>query len=64
MNWFINITFSKLTAIIILVMAFVLEFRCKTGGAIFQFALPFVVVLVTGKQFFDSRKEIKKDEKV
>lgn len=51
-------------AILIIVMAFVLELKFKTGGAIFQFTLPFVVVLVTGKQFFDYRKDAKQDAKV
>ena len=43
-------------ALIILVMAFVMDFANNKSGTVFMFALPFVVFLISGKQFFDRNK--------
>lgn len=56
------ITWSKLVAFIMLILAFVLDFITDKKGTIFTFAIPFVVFLISGKQFFDKNKpEIKTD---
>lgn len=60
MKFYLNITFSKLTALIILIMAFIMDFFNDRGGTVFMFALPFVVALITGKQYLDNQyKKIK-----
>ena len=60
MKFNLNITWSKLMAFIFQSMAFTLDVLFKTNGTVFMFSLPFSVFLLTGKQYFDS----KKDEKV
>jgi hypothetical protein len=57
MKWLLTITWSKLMALIFQAMAFVLDWKYKTNGTVFMFSLPFSVFLVTGKQYFDSKKE-------
>ena len=56
----IELTWSKLTALIMLVLAFVIDVKYNNGGTIFMYVIPFVVFLITGKQLIDGRKEIKK----
>ena len=58
MKFKIELTWSKLVALIIVGCAFYLDFR-NGGFAAFSFSLPFVVFLITGKQFFDNRKAVK-----
>ena len=43
-------------ALVILIMAFILEFKYNIEGKIFMVTLPVVVVLITGKQYFDKNK--------
>ena len=43
-------------AFIILILAFVLDIHTHKDGAVFMFSVPFVVFLITGKQFFDKDK--------
>ena len=50
----IELTWSKIVALIVLGCAFYLDL--KTKGNVFSFALPFVVFLITGKQFIDYKK--------
>ena len=38
-------------------MAFVIDIKYDTKGMVFMFALPFAVVLITGKQIVDMKKE-------
>ena len=52
----IKITFSKLIAILILIGSFVLDLTNNSVTAT-MFALPFVVTLITGKQFMDLKKD-------
>jgi len=50
MKFNIELTWSKLIALVALVLAFML------GDNVFMFALPFVVFLITGKQITDTIK--------
>jgi len=44
-------------ALVILILAFTLDWCNDKGGTVLMFAIPFVVFLITGKQFFDRGKE-------
>lgn len=57
MKFDLNITFSKIMALVICLAAFTLDFVTSKNGTVFMFALPFVVTLITGKQFIDKEKE-------
>lgn len=57
----IILTWSKIVALIILALAFILDLKTNSSTA-FMFSLPFAVVLITGKQLIDSKKP--KDEQV
>lgn len=37
-------------------LAFTLDLKYNTNGTVFMFSLPFSVFLITGKQYFDSKK--------
>jgi len=52
----ITLTWSKLVAVVVLVLAFVMDFMNDRGGTVFMYALPFVVFLITGKQVIDWKK--------
>ena len=56
MKFYINLTWSKIIALIVLISAVVLDLYLKTDGKIFMYSLPFVTFLITGKQFFDLKK--------
>lgn len=58
MKFLIELTWSKIVAVLVLGCAFALDVLGKTTVA-FQFSLPFVVFLITGKQFLDLKKEKK-----
>jgi len=51
----IEITGSKVTALIILALTFIMEMNDKSSG-IFFLALPIVGAMVLGKQYFDKNK--------
>jgi len=51
----VTITWSKIMAFVVLGVATMLDIR-NGGATAFMFALPFVVVLITGKQYLDSKK--------
>jgi hypothetical protein len=53
----IYLTWSKLMSLMILVLSFVLDWFNDKGGTVLMFAIPFVVFLITGKQYFDRGKE-------
>jgi hypothetical protein len=55
-NISITLTFSKIMAAIIFIGSFVMDFMNDKNGTVFMFALPFVVFLITGKQYFDKNK--------
>jgi hypothetical protein len=55
MKLLITITWSKVMAFLVLGCSLVLDI--KNGGATaFMFAVPFVVILISGKQYLDSKK--------
>jgi len=56
MNFKITLTWSKAVALIFQTMAFILDLKFRTNGTVFMFSLPFSVFLITGKQYFDSKK--------
>lgn len=45
-------------ALIFQSLAFVIDVKFNTNGTVFMFSLPFAVFLLTGKQYFDSKKEV------
>ena len=55
----VELTWSKIMALVIIVLAFVMDVMCDKQGQVFMFSLPFVVFLITGKQINDAIKEIK-----
>jgi hypothetical protein len=60
MKFAITLTWSKAMALVVLGGAVALDIL-NGSVSTFQFALPFVVFLITGKQFLDFRKEKKED---
>jgi hypothetical protein len=50
------LTWSKIVALLVLCASVFLDVKNGTGATAFMFALPFIVVLVTGKQYIDSKK--------
>lgn len=63
MKFLIELTWSKIVAVLILGCAVALDFQNKSIVT-FQYALPFVVFLVTGKQLIDMRKSAKSNGNV
>ena len=61
MKFMIELTWSKLVAVLVLGCAVALDILNKSANT-FQYALPFVVFLITGKQFLDLRKSNKPAE--
>lgn len=58
----ITLTWSKIVALVIIVLAFVMDFMCDKQGQVFMYTIPFAVFLITGKQMIDSRKAEPKPE--
>lgn len=56
----VELTWSKIMALVIIVLAFVMDFMCDKQGQVFMFTLPFSVALIMGKQGVDAVKEIRK----
>jgi len=56
MRFKIILTWSKIVAILILGCAVYLDVK-NEGIAAFMFSIPFIVILVTGKQYIDYKKE-------
>jgi len=54
MKFEITLTWSKIVALLVLVGALYLDI--KVGRNVFEFSLPFIVFLITGKQFIDWKK--------
>ena len=51
----IEVTFSKIMALVLLMAVTFLVYTTK-DTSVFTFSLPFIIVLITGKQAFDSYK--------
>jgi len=56
MKFNITLTWSKVVAVFVLAGALYLDIRTGSGSASFMYALPFIVFMITGKQFIDSKK--------
>ena len=56
MSFYLNITYSKIIALLVLILAFVMDIMNDRNGTVFMYCLPFVVTLITGKQFLDKNK--------
>jgi hypothetical protein len=52
----IEITNSKIIAYLLLFSSVALDFANDKNGTIFMFSVPFIVALISGKQFFDKTK--------
>ena len=59
MKFKIVMTWSKIMALVLTLLAFYIDVKNGTGGNIFMFSMPFVVFLITGKQFIDKNKPVK-----
>lgn len=59
MKFKIVLTWSKIMALILSLLAFYIDIKNNLGGTVFMFSMPFVVFLITGKQFIDKNKPIK-----
>ena len=57
MKFSIVLSWSKIMALVFQTMAFWLDIKYGTKGTIFMFCLPFAVLLITGKQIVDMKKE-------
>ena len=53
MKFMIELTWSKLVAVFVLGGAICLDIKTGSGATAFMFSLPFVVFLITGKQWID-----------
>ena len=62
MKFLITLTWSKLMATVIIGCAFATDIINGLPGTVIMYSIPFAVFLITGKQFFDNRKEIKTDK--
>jgi len=49
----VEISFSKIMALLVLVGAFTLDVLNDRNGTVFMFSLPFVVTLISWKQYLD-----------
>jgi len=52
----ITLTWSKLVAVLVLGSAVYLDVKTGSGASAFMYALPFIVFLITGKQYLDKNK--------
>ena len=57
MKFIIELTWSKIVALIVLGCAVTLDVMFTKGNTTFMFALPFIVFLITGKQYIDRNKK-------
>jgi len=56
MKTYINITISKIMAFLLLGVALFEDLYFKLDGKLFMYVVPFVIVLITGKQLIDWRE--------
>ncbi len=56
MKFRIVLTWSKIVAVLVLASAVYLDIA-NGGSTVFMFSLPFVVFLITGKQYLDKGKQ-------
>lgn len=56
MKFKITLTWSKIMALVIITLSFIIDIKANQNGTVFMFCLPFVVFLITGKQFIERNK--------
>ena len=56
MKFAIILTWSKIVAVLILGCAVFIDIKTASTGTVFMFSIPFIVFLITGKQFIDKNK--------
>ena len=44
-------------ALVVIILAFIIDLHFDKGGQVFMFSLPFIVFLITGKQGIDALKK-------
>lgn len=59
----VRLTWSKIVALVILIEAFSLDLMYDLTGSTYRFALPFVVLLITGKWINDTLRGADVEEK-
>ena len=64
MKFIIELTWSKLMALMVIGCATYLDITNGLTGQVFMFTLPFTVFLITGKQLIDWRKQNGEPKKV
>jgi len=52
----VTLSWSKIMALLVLLMAFTIDLKYGNGGTIFMYSLPFAIALITGKQILDKNK--------
>lgn len=52
----VEVTFSKATGALIIILAFLMDFLSDKNGTVFMYSIPFTVFLITGKQYIDAKK--------
>jgi len=57
MKFAITLTWSKIVALLVLGAATYLDIKAGSGATAFMFSLPFIVFLITGKQYIDNNKK-------
>ncbi len=62
-NFQVNLTWSKIIALVILGLATYLDRVTESDGSIFMFSLPFAVGMIVGKQGIDKIKEVRNTTK-
>ncbi len=60
MKFRITLTWSKIVAVLVIGLAFVIDLMNATPGTVFMFSLPFSVALILGKQGKELLSELKK----
>jgi len=56
MKFLIELTWSKIMALLVILLATYIDITSKSTGLVFMFSIPFVVFLITGKQYLDKNK--------
>ena len=56
MEFKITITWSKIIALLVLILAAWIDMKSDLEGKVLMFSLPFIVGLITGKQIIDKTK--------
>lgn len=52
----VTLSWSKIMALVIVALAFIIDIMYEKSGTVFMYVIPFVVFLITGKQYLDKKK--------